>query len=395
MKYSIFYKQNKDIIEYTISVITHLAELGGHKIVDPDDADVLLVSVCDVTQINYVEKIRKQHPDKIIVVGGHAAVYFKLFALFADYISIGQGFDFFKCQSIDEIAALPSVWDAKNPNDFIVPSTLIEWQNVPLANVTKGALYYWGAVGCKNKCQFCLTSWTNPHQKNKRSNIDKVLASHKTCTIVSNDSDDIPSRMTQSIMLKDFLVKPLKKYAVYRIGIEFATEEHRRKYGKPFTDDEFVSAMKRADEFGVRLKLFCISGIDTMDEWHALFNKIPTLYKKGNYEVKFTNLNYEMFTPLEKHRRDIDISKMFNTKIAHDFISQHKETCWALKALPCTSVENCLLKNILLYTTTLDGYEAYKRLKKDDANMLLNYYLNSGILDGSYRDMLHINHTLK
>lgn len=211
MKYAICYQQTKDIVEYTISVVRHLIKINGHELVDPEDADLIGISVCDITQIAFVEKTRKQHPNARIIVGGHAAVYFKLFGLFADYVSVGQGHEIFKCQSLNEIEALPSVWVSAHPKESIKPSTLIEWKNVPLANVTHRQLYYLGAVGCKNKCRFCLTSWTNPHQKNKKANIQRVLRDHPQCTIVTNDSDDIPSRMTQSIMLKDFLVKPLKK----------------------------------------------------------------------------------------------------------------------------------------------------------------------------------------
>lgn len=390
MKYAVLYDMRGDIVEYTISVIIHLMRYNGHEIVPPEEADLIAVSVCDVSQIKYVEKVRKLYPHKKILVGGHAAIYYKLFGIFADYVSLGQGFELFECQTIDEIENLPSVWVRGVEKPVLIPSTKIDWTIVPVANVTKKQKYYWGAVGCKNKCKFCLTSWTNPHQKNDHHRIKQVLKQYPNCTIVSNDSEDIPSRRTQSIMLKDFLVKPLKKYAVYRIGVEFATEASRRKYGKPFSDDMFVQAVDRAYDEGVRLKLFCISGIDTIEEWDSLFSKLHPHYQAGNIEVKFTNIVYEMFTPIKEERLNIDISRMFSTQKAREFVNKHKMTNFALKSLPCMSVRDCLAKNILLYTTNADEYVMQKRIYKEPEEVMVKYFKELA-KDNDYSDTVKIN----
>ena len=391
MKYAVFCDHATDAVEYTVSVLNHLIKINGHQLVDPGDADILAVSVCDVTQIRYVEKIRALYPNKTILVGGHAAIYWKLFLLFADIIHLGEGFELFRCHSIDEIKELKSVvFEGKN--NIIVPSTFIDWKTVPVANVTQKQKYYWGSVGCKNKCKFCLTSWTHPYQKNSMARINNILSKYPTCTIVSNDSVGMTQRMTQSIMLKDFLVAPLKKYSVYRIGVEFATDASRRKYGKPFSDDMFVQAVVRAMDEGVRLKLFCISGINTMDEWDGLFEQIPPIYQKGNIEIKFTNLNYEMFCPIKEERYNLDINRLFNTQLAKAFVSRHKVDRFPLKALPCTSKQDCLLKNILLYTTSRDEYDEYNRLRKaKDENLTHAYLKGSGIFDNDYSDSVKID----
>jgi hypothetical protein len=389
MKYAVFCDHAKDAVEYTVSVLNHLIKINGHQLVDPGDADILAVSVCDVTQIRYVEKIRALYPNKTILVGGHAAIYWKLFLLFADIIHLGEGFELFRCQSIDEIKELKSVvFEGKN--NIIEPSTFIDWKTVPVANVTQKQKYYWGSVGCKNKCKFCLTSWTHPYQKNSMARINNILSKYPTCTIVSNDSVGMTQRMTQSIMLKDFLVAPLKKYSVYRIGVEFATEGRRRKYGKPFSDDMFVRAVDRAYDEGVRLKLFCISGIDMFEDWRGLFDQLHPHYQKGNIEVKFTNVNYEMFTPIKAERYDISVDKMFSTQIARDFISGYKPTNFALKSLPCTSVRSCLEKNILLYTTNADEYALYKRMKKQPEADMVNYFREMS-RDNDYSDTVKID----
>ena len=390
MKYAVLYNMVGDIVEYTISVIKHLMIYNGHEITTPDDADILAISICDVTQIKFVERVRKLYPGKKLLVGGHAAIYYKLFGIFADYVNLGQGFEVFECQTIEEIENLPSVWVRGVEKPVLIPSTKIDWSIVPVANVTRKQKYYWGAVGCKNKCKFCLTSWANPHQKNDVHRVKQVLKQYPNCTIVSNDSEDVPPRMTQSIMLKDFLVRPLKKHAVYRIGVEFATETNRRRYGKPFSDDMFVQAVDRAYDEPVRLKLFCISGIDGYDDWDALFSQLHPHYQTGNIEVKFTNISYEMFTPIKRERFGIDIDKMFSTERARTFVSKHKLTNFALKALPCTSVRNCLSKNILLYTTNIDEYHMHRKIYREPEDVMLRYFKEIS-KDNDYSDTVKIN----
>jgi hypothetical protein len=376
-----------------MSVVRNLMAMNGHCVVSPDEADIICVSVCDVTQVKFVESVRRKYPDKKIVVGGHAAIYYKLFGLFADYVALGQGFEFFKCQSVGEFSSLPSVWH-KDKADVLIPSTLIEWGAVPIANVTQKQRYYLGAVGCKNKCKFCMTSWTNPHQRNDDYRVKAAMKKYPNITVVTNDSDNVASRMTQSIMLLDFLKKPLKKYGVYRIGVEFATEESRKKYGKLFTDAQFCEMVQRAVGNGVRLKLFCIGGINTIDEWRGLFSQIPPIFQKGNFEIKFTNITYDMFTPMKFHRYEIDIDRMFDTKKAHDFVTELKLSGgWPFKALPTSGVKDTLLRNALCYTTNADEYALYNELRmpKVEKERVLSAVLNV-FFKNDYSASVKINH---
>lgn len=371
MKYALLFPQTSDIVEYTVSVLRHLAQINGHSLTTPSEADILAVSVCDVSQVAFVEKVRVQYPHKVIIVGGHAAIYYRLFGLFADLVNIGQGFEAFACQTIQALRELPCVWTSKKAGSQIISSRYIDWAVVPVANVTNRQRYYWGATGCKNKCAFCCTSWTNPHQQNSQSRVAHVLAKYPNTTIVTNDSDNIPSRMTQSIMLIDFLKKPLKKYGVYRMGIEFATEATRRRYGKPFSDNQFRVAISRAVEHGVRLKLFCIGGINDKQEWRDLFDSVPAIYQKGNFEVKMTNVMYDPFTPLKRERMAIDHRRMWRTDEMKQWIATLKlRGGWPFKALPCATPEDAMRKNALLYVMDMTDYQRYKDLKGKTADQI-------------------------
>ncbi len=393
MKYALLFPQTRDIVEYTISVLRHLMCVNGHEIVDDAaEADIVCVSVCDISQAAFVEKIRTAYPNKVIAVGGHAAIYYRLFGLFADIVNIGQGFEFFECHSIDEIRALPCVWTRDKDGQTIHSSKKINWPLVPIANVTNQQRYYWGAVGCKNKCKFCMTSWTNPHQQNSPTSVKRVLEKYPNATIVTNDSDDVPSRMTQSIMLVDFLQKPLKKYSVYRIGIEFATEASRKYYGKPFSDEQFRQAIARAVQYGVRLKLFCIGGINEKDEWDGLYNSIQPIYQKGNFEIKMTNIVYDMFTPMKRERMTIDHRRMWRTGELKQFVSALKlRGGWPFKALPCSTPEDTMAKNALCYVCDMGDYRAARLLKGKSADEIQSALVNT-FFKNDYSETVAIDH---
>jgi len=377
MKFAFVTKSAKDIVEYTITVLRCIAVAKGHTITRMQECDVIGVSVCDVSEIKFLKKIRDMYPHKKILVGGHASVYFKLFLIYADAVNVGHAFEALSCASWDEIVSLPCV--ATGAKETITSSNFIEWRLFPLANVTKKQQYYVGGFGCKNKCKFCLTSWTHQHTTNPFA--ENVLRRQKTVTIVSNDSHHIQDRMTQSMMVKDFVRKKiLKKYAVYRLGVEFATERSRSKYGKPFSDKEFLAIFTQYLKWGARLKLFCIAGINTHDEWHRLFSMIPSIYQKETIEIKFTNLNYEMFAPIKKERYSLDPSLFFTTDKAREFITVHKERVWPLKSMPTMKPIDTLFKTSLCWVTNADELQHLSEIKKslDDVcdNLLCNLFKN-------------------
>jgi hypothetical protein len=274
-----------------------LEQYGDHDIIKIDEnhnidsCDFILFSICDVSQIGILVKIRNENPKKKIIVGGHFAIFYKLCILFSDYVSIGQGFDFFKCQSEEEIKELDSVY-YEGKNKEITPSILIEWEQIPICKITRNGYYYWNSVGCKNKCKFCLTSWTNKYQCNSLSRIKEIVNNKKNINFISNENDNLVEIKEQrkSIMLKDFL--NIKKHYCnyYRIGLEFATEGNRKKQGKYFTNDMLVQSILKAVKEKVRIQFFCIAGYEPKEEWYKLFSILPALSEGWEIKFKFTNV---------------------------------------------------------------------------------------------------------
>jgi hypothetical protein len=390
MKYSLnIVKENSNPF-YTEIVLKQLIKTNGHKIIGNEDAQIILVSLCDITEIIFLEKIRNKYPNKKICVGGAVSYYYKTLSIFADYVCVGQGFEFFKCHTINEIEKLSCIY-SKNDDKIPLPSRLIEWDVVPIGQVSKKVFYYWGSVGCKNRCGFCMTSNVQPYQKNGEDNINSAMAKIKkiggVCNIVTNDSGNInTNRTTQSIMLKDFLKINSKKGKLYRIGLEFAKEQTRKKYKKYFTDDELIIAINKSVKEKSRLRLFCISGVETFEDWDLLLSKINDIYERGWIVFKFTNVVFEPFTEISSLRFNIDINNYFNNQKVMELIKNHKYRIYPLRSLFCANPIKNYYKSALNYTFTFDEYNKLKTFNKNNDLDGLMAYCKNDIFNNSYND---------
>lgn len=394
MRYYIKSNPSGDTQNYTHSVLENTAPQFGHEVVrHPGNADAILVSLCDITEIDMLEKIRNRWPEQKIIAGGPlASAYFKLCAIFADYVNVGQCFDFFEAQSFEEIEELPSTYLAGK--EKVKACTRIDWEKVPIAQVSKGSFYYWGGVGCKNKCRFCLTSWTNPWQRNSPARIKKAASQipRGDLKIVSNQYNDAYEKvMVKDMLLREYINGPAQTSGRYvRMGVEFATEETRKKYGKPCTHEELLQALAKAERENTHLILFFIGGINTRDEWIDLFQRMPQNYSTSpRIFCKFTNLEYQMHTPIFKERYDLDPERyldggfgralfrkvqQFNNRIRIKTIKYPAHAVWRMGQSLCT---------------TLDNYHVWQNVKDHkDIYALKSLLHDTGVIETDYSDMV-------
>jgi hypothetical protein len=300
---------------YTQALLKKLVNKKNELVDNINSADAVLFSACDIMDIKKIERLKRE-TGKPIIVGGHAAVFYKLWLLFADYVNIGQGFNFFDKSTIDEIKQLKSIV----PGENIIFDNYINWEDCPIVEIKKDIYSYFAGVGCKNKCKFCLTSNINKYQKN---DIERIRAAEKFSKkngarnfyAIANENEKEKFGKSGAIILRDYIkIKhPLK--GKIRFGIEFATEDNRKKMGKFFTDEQLIEAFNKSFNEKTELFCFCIGGIDKKEDWYNLFEKIP-LYKALNPRIlfKFTNIQYEMFTPLYQNRFNQNIENYITNK---------------------------------------------------------------------------------
>lgn len=381
---------------YTYAVLEKLIRMNGHTLAaDPGAAENILVSLCDVTQVPILEKVRKEHPLKTIICGGHFAINYKVCSLFADLVNIGQRFELFKCKTFDEMAALPCTY-YKGKAGILKPSILIEWSALPVVQTSKKMFYYLGGVGCKNKCQFCLTSWINKHQVNSEIRIQKaerlITAGARLNVIANEYQGALKFSPVKDMMLRDFLRCTKKTTRLIRIGLEFCLEENRKKFGKPFTDDEFLRAIDLAAELKIDLQFFCIGGIEPRQAWQDFFNLLPTTTSRmPRIFFKFTNLGYEQFTPMYKRRHEINpdnyLDLEFGRKLFHSVGVRNKR----IRIFPIASPALAFWRMGVQLSTTIDQYKKFSALKNSrDAGVLWAALVETKVFETDYQDTVHL-----
>lgn len=381
---------------YTQALLKKLILKNNELVDNIDNCDFILFSACDILDIKKLENIRKKYPYKKIIIGGHNAIYYKLYSIFADYVNIGQGFNFFDCKNEDQIKELNCIY-FKEKNTKIIYDNYINWDLCPIVEIKKNIYSYWGGVGCKKKCSFCLTSWINKHQLNDISRINKYMKIMKekkvrNYYIIWNEYSNGIGGKSGDIILKDYIKLKRKITGKVRFGVEFANYENRRKYGKIFTDEDFYIALEKSAIDKTELFCFCIGGIENKEDWYNFFNKIP-LFKMINPRVmfKFTNIQYEMFTPIYKKRYEQKLENYidmeFISKIEMDFKFNKR-----LRFLPVHNPVNSIYRTGLSAVGNLEEYkilnEKYKKCLKQNDNDIIYNYVFTELLKNDYGDTI-------
>lgn len=296
----------------TYQVVKKELERQGHEVVNSEHgSDAVIVSMCDVLDYHDLVKIRKSTSIPLIV-GGHFAYNYWSAIIYSDYVWIGEIFDFAKCKNLSEIMENPACYDGKKKS--LSASHFIEWSKVPVCQITRNKAYYWGGVGCRNKCKFCFTSWTHPHQNNKRARIENAKRESKNrkvnLMVVSNEYDvGVEGGNTIDMLLKNYLQAPVKARVV-RCGIEFATEETRRRLGKPITNNDIYKALQKMNHDEIMFRWFHITGYDNREDYEKYIDMLSDMLgrtsNKKLLHLMFNNIQYQNYTPLYEERRKIN-----------------------------------------------------------------------------------------
>lgn len=315
----------------TYTVVAGAFTQAGHTLTeDIQQCDAVLFSMCDVMEYPQLVRLRAA-TDKPILVGGSFAFNFWSAKLYADAVWVGEVYDLSACRSWDEICAHPACYTGGDR--LPVSSTRICWEQVPVAQTAPRRCYYWGGQGCKNKCRFCFTSWTHPHQVNTPERIasaKEVAARHKLhLMICSNEYSDGQGGRTQDMLLRDYLRVPVRQGMV-RMGIEFATEESRRWMGKSISDRDIIQMVFKMAREGIGVRLFHIAGYDSREDWLRYMALLCGVLDQARparlMHLMFNNLQYQNYTPLYALRRSIDPDRYLSvedTRQFYDLLRSH------------------------------------------------------------------------
>lgn len=314
----------------TVTVVGRALLRAGHTLTeDLEDCDAVLCSMCDVMDYPGLVRLRKR-TRRPLIVGGSFAYHFRSALLYADAVWVGEVYEMADCRTLDELLGHRSCYTG---DGLPTASTLIRWDEVPVCQTSPHKSYYWGGSGCKNKCRFCLTSWTHPHQTNSAARIagaKRTAARHHIhLMICANEFQDAGGGRTQDMLLRDYLQTPVRSGLV-RLGVEFATEETRRRCGKPISDAELAAALSKMARDGIALRMFHISGYDRREDWDGYIERMAEVLdacRPGHLlHLMFNNLQYQNYTPLYRERRQIDPSRYLTSADTRRFYDRLRQS---------------------------------------------------------------------
>jgi hypothetical protein len=372
---------------YIDRLIPYLINKNGHSI---DEKGIHLISIADITELERLAKLRAQYKNDLIIAGGHLSKNAPIaMSLFADYVNIGHGYDFFKLKKEDLIRQQPYIY-YNSKKEITISNQNVNWVESPILQTDKNRYYLFGGTGCKNKCQFCLTSWTENH--NIRPKVKEIvniakrkIGKRDTIKIISNEYGlDVGDDLVQDMMLMDYVNSKSydTKRKKIRCGVEFATESTRAKYGKPMPNDAIKYAIKKAEIENHELQLFLIGGINTIDEWDSFFDSVIPESNKLSPKVyfKFTNIEFQQKTPLFKQFERFDINNYidstFINKISREHLYRNKRIRFYPVKYPAHSLWRMYMSNIKNY----DEYEwGIKHKNEKDVNVIYSQIINNNM----------------
>jgi len=272
-----FYKNNKKVTTYTYELLKYIAKKNNHKVVEtPKEADLCCMTLTSLLEIDNLRIFRNRYKKSKIIIGGHACNSPAALLRYCDYVNLGQGFQFFsECSDIEDIEEKGYiVTREKRKGKF---SQYINWDTIPLVQISKRSYSILYSVGCRMNCKFCLTSAINKYQvcPNKTKIYKaKRYAAGKQLYLITNDFDggvDV-KRNVSDIRVQEYLKNPdnYDDIKLLRLGVECVLEENRRKLGKNITDDELRELFKVTKSKNKRMNLFYMAGLETTEEWETM-----------------------------------------------------------------------------------------------------------------------------
>lgn len=304
--------------EHTQKMITHIiTKHKKHEIVhDAASAELIMVSVCDITEASEIIKARRYGKP---VIGGGMLSETPIINELSDYVWHGEIYDF--AQNTNPLN-LPFV--TTKDNKKLAISERIEWAHNPIVCVGNRSAYYYTSKGCPARCKYCLIGNSRNYQQCPEDTFraaEKAIKTSKKSMIpvaAYNPYATETTRAITEIMLAKYISPQFKKNEVMiRTGIEFVRPDYSANLAKGVTGEMFHEAICKSAALAQKMILYFIAGIETQEEVEAYFEKyLPRDFKSTPaITVNFTYLDPQQMTPLARwdisQKQSIDTKRVF------------------------------------------------------------------------------------
>lgn len=270
--------------EYTIELIMALCRRYGLELTSsPDEADIVLVSVCDISEIGILRQARKY--GKPVLAGGFVSIL-PVLRCYADYVCVGEGYGCLRelagMRSVDQLERLPQIATRDRPHQRVDEE--IDWAVNPVVQVSKTSYYYYTGKGCPVKCKFCLLSYSRHLQDapvvHVRRAIRALPPKAKLYLMTSYFRYDLtPAEQrrlgTLDVTIREYLKGKQHGLRRVRCGIEFWTEGMRRDLAKPLSTQQLGDFVAMTGANGAETIAYLIAGVEPMEALQELADALP------------------------------------------------------------------------------------------------------------------------
>lgn len=374
-----FYIHNNktNIKEYSHRLIKKV--MGPYMVDDPHDADLVMVSICDIEEIGDIKKARSY--GKPIITGGMISE-FPVVNELSDYVYHGEIYGLKKNLdagiSLDDMPAITT----KTKRKLIIDDSII-WHSNPIIKVGNRACYYYVSKGCPLKCKYCLIGNSRTYQACPEKIYDKALkiAGKNLMPIAAYNPYGVPDQANIGETLMKKYIKGIggTKAKMIRTGFEFVTPELSENMAKGVTIDHLNAAIDRASIENTKLIIYMIAGFERQDVLEDFFSKIRIDYKTTPaINFVFTYIDPQPMTPMYDFNLRYKITNI-NTEKLYMIASQINKR---VRILPFANPIKSTLRTLLGRCENQDQYNLINENKNKDFLSLID------IIEKKYPDMI-------
>lgn len=301
-------------VNYTSKLLKHLCNVNKIEISnDPNNCDVVFVSVCDITDIGILKKAKDSF-SKPIVAGGFISP-FRVLTAFADYVCVGDAYDFLRklstARHIEEVGEYEEVSTATKVG---VMNRFIDRENTPCFQFRKQSYYYYIEKYCPQGCKFCL--YGSLHRASSGAKHDMLVeralqlipATARLFLMVGQpETNRIRYDLTKRLGILDVRIRKFINEQQWRFigsrirtGVEFLSEDVRRKFGKPISSAELRQFFHICREKGKTVVAYMIAGLESQDAAAQFIEDVVVFDNRGYPRIlfNFTYIDFQPFTAL-------------------------------------------------------------------------------------------------
>jgi hypothetical protein len=309
------YGTNNERAEYLFKLLDLYCQ--RYKLPMADDiqqADVILVSAIDPMEFAKIRRLRKDFPNKTIIMGGAQSFLYNLYENYVDFVCVGEGEDLFRflsrCKRIEDIKDLPYI-HYKGKKEQVVPNRNIYWEGVPLIQTTRNVFYLWVGNGCPRKCEFCYIAHIKTFNQCDINLVKRklnLLPKGKRAILIQNyNTYKFEEKYLKKILVSDTYIQSYTKeperfkyIQKVRLGIEFFTPEIQKRMRKVIPIEKVREAIDIATRYKQELQLFYIIGLEPEEVILQYLDELLDidLHFTPRIIFKFTYIDFSSITPI-------------------------------------------------------------------------------------------------